>query len=271
MRTQAYWSWIDGKFLDSPHLPADSGGILHGYGAFETLYAREGKIFHLDLHYARLFKAAQALQLEFFYQTDEVESVMQNLLEKNALSEARLRVSLIARNTDYMEESVPTTLMISAFPYTREEREVRLLSLRAAEFNCPLSTHKFTSYAGYIRARREALQRGFDDALLLNEKGEAVECSTSNVFFWKAGSWHSPPLEKEGLRGIQYQVLTSHMQSLNQSVIYTNLYPSDEWEFGMVCNSLIGLQRISKLDERSFPETPPSAYKALLESVKRGL
>lgn len=265
MKTQAYWSWIDGEFTESPVLPLTAGGVQHGYGLFETIYAKNGHIHHLEKHLARLSAAADEVLLEFSSSRECITETIHSLLDKNGLLEARVKISLLAQDTDYLAAPLSSHIIIQALPYTRKEQSIRLCSLKASDFSCPLSRLKATSYMGYQRAKRHAQQQGADDALLMNEAGHFVECSTSNIFFFKQGTWYSPPLQHAGLKGIQHEVITDLINAAGLTLVKEDL-KGMEWECAFICNSLIGMQAVSAIDEYQFPLTHPE-----LSKLKRGL
>lgn len=267
MERQAYWSWFEGEFSTSPQISTRSGAVQHGYGLFETVYY-DGHLHYLSQHLDRLEQSAVHSNLTYLNDHELVQTAIEELVTRNDLSEGRIRLGLLATDIDYLAPTIPSQLLIEALPYQRLEQAVRLLTLDARDFDCPLSSIKSSSYMGYQRARRHAIQQGFADALLLDPNGHLVECSSSNLFLYRDGEWHTPDLSLYGLPGIQSQMIRLMMEHLGQPVRSGELDHYD-WEFGFICNSLTGMQMIESINAVELGEAP-EAYLILKEAMQAG-
>ena len=105
------------------------------------------------------------------------------------------------------------------------------------------------SYGDNIFARREAIERGADDAIMLNTK-EHVACATvGNVFFRIAGVWVTPPIADGILPGLARRRFIAELGAVESSMSIETIRKSEE---GFVCNSL-GFSQIRSIDGRALP------------------
>ncbi len=259
-----YWSWINGQYANDSHISASSGAVLHGYGAFETIYYGAGKIHFLREHLDRLNQAAEFYSLHHQTSANEIESAITGLITRNQLPEARVRLTLTARENDYSATHKPSDLTINAQPYERKDRSIALITAPAQQLGCPLRKHKSTSYASYILAKQYALQLGADDTLLRDYLGNYIECSSSNIFLAKDGAWFTPDLSEYGLAGIQRQVILEAMDKLQipHSVVPINAL---DYDYGFISNSLIGIQAIERIDSQELLTNQVTYLKQLRE------
>lgn len=264
MATQAYWVWTDGEFSKEAHISVDSGALQHGYGVFETIYFNNDHLYLWDKHLRRLEKGVTFYCLKLPSQPELIKSATEELLRRNGLTEARIRISVFAQNTDYTLESIPTSISISALPYSRIKAAVQLVSMYASEVNCPLSQHKSLSYSSYQLARRKAIQQGATDALLLNRSSEIIEASTSNIFVYQDGIWKTPNLEYEGLKGIQREVIIDTYKKLHISFTEENIQ-MENIECGFICNSLTGIQAIKAVNNIAI-SLPPIQHEKIFKA-----
>ncbi len=240
-----------------------TGAFLHGYGIFETIYALEGQLRLWNEHWERLERGASFYQLALPYSSEEVRATTLDLINKNDLAEARVRLAVSAESYT-SDATLPSVLSISTSPYTRAHSPVSLRSVKAADVNCPLASHKSASYSSYMLANRIAKQERYDDALLINESGHLIECATSNLFLYQQGQWFTPDLSLQGLPGVQRASLINQFASLHIPLKVSALNHGG-WEAGLVCNSLIGAAPISQIDDSVLDVTHPS----LLELLSR--
>ncbi len=250
MVNQAYWSWINGDFTIQPSLPISGGLIQHGYGVFETCYVEGDCIRYWDAHMERLTAACAQYSLDFKTCSQSLKRIAEELIIRNALREARLKISVGAKNLDYYSEGLLTSnVVLTTAPYQRKKHLVTLHPIDATKIGCPLSRYKTVNYMGYIHAKKVALTKGDTDALLLNETGDAIETSTANLFIKSHDQWLTPELSTYGLAGIQRDTTLKGMRELGYQIKETSLpYLSHkQWQEGFVCNSLIGLQQIQSI------------------------
>jgi branched-chain amino acid aminotransferase group I len=244
-------------------------GFLYGYGLFETMRAYDGRIFRLDRHLARLRASARILGLAdnvlaLLNRADgreSLESACVATLEANRLTNARLRLTISPGEGDPTPEAAsftgPTVLVTAQplvpLPQERYEQGFRatLASLRRNS-QSPLSRLKATCYLESILARREARAAGYDEAMLLNEKGYLAEGSMSNVFVVNQGELITPWLDSGVLPGVTREAVleiasTSGIRTTEREVQLQELTEAGE---AFVTNSVLEIMPLTWFEDK---------------------
>jgi branched-chain amino acid aminotransferase len=86
---------------------------------------------------------------------------------------------------------------------------------------------KITSWAQNLTWYEEAHQRGFDEYVLLNERGEVSECTSANIFALRGDRVLTPPLNSGCLPGITRQLLLEEIHVSGIKVVEQTLFPED--------------------------------------------
>jgi branched-chain amino acid aminotransferase len=199
-------------------------GFTFGDAVYETLRTYEGRPFELRRHLSRL--RASAARLGFAIPPDDAELGRQLdvLLDraKNSESYIRLIVSRGVGDISYHFDRVvgPTIVMVvkplEPFPEAayRDGIDVAVVGIRRNHPSALDPAIKSCNLLNNILAIREAQAQGAEEALLLNDRGELAEGSSTNVFVVKDGSLRTPPLEAGILAGITREVLFGLIQGL---------------------------------------------------------
>ncbi len=208
--------YLNGDLLPAGQatVPAFDLGFLYGYGLFETMRARSGRIFRLSRHILRLRGSAEVIGLPL--PDRDLEKACLDTLRANRLEEARVRLAISAGTgtgtPDPPDRPVPT-VFISAVPYRPPSKETYRSGYRAIvstirqNSSSPLSRVKSANYLPNLLARSEARQAGADEALILNERGLLCEGSTTNVFLVLEGGVVTPDERSGCLPGITRQAI----------------------------------------------------------------
>ncbi len=226
-------------------------GFLFGEGLFETIAAYDREIFRLERHLDRLWESAGVLEIPIPFSREEAEDILRNLIEKNDLSDAYLRITI----------STGTVLAVAKplkrYPSKLYKEGARLVT--TPYYLGPLSRHKTLSFFPNVRARTQARQREADEALLFDRNGNPAECSASNLFMVKDGKVATPPLEAGILPGItRAEVIDIGGQEgisvAERPVSLDELRYADEI---FITNTIIGIMPVGTYDEIILPEERP--------------
>lgn len=204
--------WINGAFVpaDRAVISAFDLGFLHGAGLFETLRAVNGRLFRFTRHRERLSASIRKLGLPIDPAALPDEPILAELLTRNGLSEARLRLnastgSRIARGDDSLPGS---TILASAVameeypaPYYRDGVSVNL-ARHVFDPNHPLAGHKALGYLPNLLALDAARRAGCAETLLFTPERALAEGAISNVFIVKGGALRTPSLRLNILPGV---------------------------------------------------------------------
>ena len=198
---------VNGQLMpyESAAVAPNDAGILHGAGLFETMRARNRKVFRLGRHLDRLTQSAQALSIPFSLGEAELGEMIGELLEANSLSDARLRLTITRGDLQAVtaEDPVPpVTFILSAAdfqPYPPQLYDAGMTVI-VSEYKqnpeSPLTGHKSTSYFERLLGLRQAQQLKAGEALWFTAGGNFLaEGSISNVFLVdKDGVLCTPPV-----------------------------------------------------------------------------
>jgi branched-chain amino acid aminotransferase len=91
----------------------------------------------------------------------------------------------------------------------------------------PFSGVKYTSWAENLTWYEQAHQNGFDEVILLNERGQVSECTSANIFAIKDGRVLTPPLASGCLPGVTRAILLEEIRLAGLAIFERELTPAD--------------------------------------------
>ena len=241
-------------FLDGKVFKADSSlmrslrpGILKAEGAFETLRSKNFKIYALQEHFNRLKKGLKQLNIHWIVKKEEVELLIKVLLRVSRIRSAKIRLCVWQGGG-----GVHTAVVIA--PLNLPKRNFRLTVSRHRRTKTPLSKFKTLNYQIFYKAFREALDKKYDEAVLLNPSGFVVEGSRTNIFIVKDKKIFTPPLSAGCLKGVTRDFVREAALRLKIACLEKNLKIDDllNADEVFVTNSLIGLVTVSAVDQKKF-------------------
>ena len=210
--------WLNGAFVpwDDARVHVMAHGLHYGTGVFEGIrsYATDDgpAVFRLDDHLARLFASAALYELEIPYSAAELTTATLDLLTRNRLTRTYIRPIAFfdAHSLTLWPREIPVTVAIAAMPlgaYLGEglTKGVRVCISSVRRFDAssiPTTAKACGQYVNSVRAVQEALRRGFDEAIFLNQRGEVAEGSGENLFVVKDGAIVTNGEEADILPGI---------------------------------------------------------------------
>ncbi len=245
--------FLNGKFLsgDEAKISVLEPGFLYGWGLFETMRAYHGRIICFDAHLERLRKSAGALGIECPYSSAKLKEIILRLVRISGLGDANVRVTLWKREKG-------TDILARAKKYQSYSlREYKkgfyacISRFRQNEDSC-LAQLKTTNYLLYRLAYLEAAKKGFDEALILNQRGYLAEGSRSNLFFAKGKELFTPSLRCGCLGGITRKAVFDLAGKYNIRVFEGNFTVSDlsSADEAFLTNSLMGIMPLASLEGR---------------------
>jgi len=251
--------WLDGRLTTEPTLSTADRGFTLADGVFETIRYQGGAALWLPDHLARLHAGASRLGIPLALGDNMIAQGIEDLIAARRLTEAALRLTLTRgpaaqRGLWPPGEPVQPTILATAAPL-RTPSPVRVTVSRSTRRNehSPLSRMKSLNYGDNLIARREAAERGFDDALLLNTSGALACASVANVFVRLDGRWRTPSLADGALPGLARARLLALLPAEEVRV------GSDELarvEAAFLANSL-GLTPVTAVENRRLSEAHP--------------
>lgn len=187
-----------------------SSAMLYGRGVFTTVAIYNGKPFLWPQHWTRVLDHGERLGVDCSGCTERgVGEALRKLIAVNNVSNGRARVILLARSgRDFWKAKVPGSRKTDLLIMTGEAQKVpqagMTLAVSPHRFNTfsPLAGIKSLNYLEHVLSWEEAQSREFDEAIMLNERGEIVSATMANLFWVKDGTVHTPTLSTGALAGV---------------------------------------------------------------------
>ena len=258
--------WKNGSFEKwenaSVHLLSHT--MHYGTGVFEGVRAYktdEGPaIFRLQDHTNRLFDAASKLSVEIPYSRDELNKVQKDIFSMNNLEEGYLRpiVYLGSESLGIRATELSVNVAVAAWEWPSymspeaKEQGISVIKSSFDQYSNPLhSGYKIIgTYINSTMALHEAIQKGADEAILLDKNGFISEGSGENIFLIKNNTIYTPTVD-HCLNGITRQSVMKIALDMGYEVVEKNLkidelINSDEAFF---TGTAVEITPISKIDE----------------------
>jgi branched-chain amino acid aminotransferase len=208
----------DDRVQESTELSLSPGqvGLLSGWGVFSTLRVAEGVLFAWERHWARIKRDAAALHVPIPEDSEGVRCKLLDLVEANQAPNCTLRLAIV-RNGGGMWAGPSNGRASDLIALTADSKDwgdrVKLACVpQSRHAACQFAGAKILSWAMNLTWLESAQARGFDEALLLNERGEVAECTGANLFIASGSQVWTPPLNSGCLPGITREVLLSEIQ-----------------------------------------------------------
>jgi branched-chain amino acid aminotransferase group I len=274
--------YLNGTFIsrDQARISPLDYGFLYGFGLFETMRAYDGSIFRIESHLKRLENAAGILGLQI--DVPELQGAVRDTLFANQLQNARIRITISAGEGEMVPDPATCTnpvIMITAGHYQPYSEQVYNRGFSASvssicrNSRSPLAGLKTTNYLESLLARREARSSGYDEAILLNEKGLLAEASMSNIFIVSEGVLRTPGKESGILPGITRDIVLKMALRLGiviaeQDIGLDELLHAEEV---FITNSLIELMPVTGIDKKPVGNGMPGPVSQKMMEAYRSL
>jgi len=236
--------WMNGKlvpFKDAKvhvltHALHYSTSIFEGIRCYDT---PEGSaIFRLPEHVDRFFNSAKMYSMKMQYSKKKISDAIVKTVKASKLKQCYIRpLAYYGYGTMGL---TPTNnkvdVSISCWEWKMGESKAGKFSgarckiskwIRIDSKSQPMQAKSAANYSNAALARMEALNAGYDEAIMLNNKGHVAEGSAENIFVVKNGRITTPPLDADILNGITRNSAIKLLKSNKQKVIEKNLRISD--------------------------------------------
>jgi len=267
INTETKFIWKNGSFQawDDSNIHILTHTFHYGLGVFEGVRAystsKGPAIFRLNDHTDRLFSAADKVNIEIPCSKNEINDVQRAIFSKNNLEEGYIRPmiylgseSMGLRATDL---SVNTAVAAWEWPsyMSPESKEsgISIIKSPFPQYSNPLySGNKIMgSYINSIMALQDAITKGADEALLMDENGFISEGSGENIFIIKNDEIYTPKIE-HCLNGITRQSVITIAEDFGINVFekdltYEDLSDADEAFF---TGTAVEITPVTKIDSK---------------------
>ena len=227
------YAFHNGRLLpmEQVRLSPGQAGLLSGWGLFTTLRIFGGIPFAFERHWRRLEKDAARTHLPLPFESAKVRAQLDELLRANQVKEGTARIYIVYNKIGFWQssEEMPTVDLIlytAGLPAYREP--VRLwLREHGRHAASPLAGVKTTAWLNNVWNLYEAQQGGWDEVVLLNERGEVSECTAANLFCVRGSTVLTPPLSSGCLEGVTRGLLLELGPRAGVAVEEATLMPAD--------------------------------------------
>lgn len=241
--------WFDGKMVDwrDAKIHVLTHTLHYGMGVFEGLRAyrteQGAAIFRLQAHTDRLFASAAIMNMEMPFDKETLNKAQMAAVAENHLESAYVRPMCFygSEGMGLRADNLKVHVMIAAWEwgaYLGQESLDNGIRIRKSSFmknDSHPSMYLAKANGNYINsmlALDEALSKGYDEALLLDSKGNVAEGSGENIFMINDGVLYTPTLVAS-LNGITRNTIMTLAKETGHDVVETTikieqLYAADE-------------------------------------------
>jgi len=258
---------------------AVSSAALYGRGVFTTLAVYDSKPFLWSKHWQRLSAHAAKLDIDHTGCTEKsVGEAVAKLIAVNQVKDGRARVTLLGRSggefwkTKLASSRKTDLLIMTGDPHRVSQNGLSLAvsPYRTSTFS-PITGIKSLNYLDHVLAKEEARRRDFDEAVVLNERGEIVSATTANIFWARNGTVHTPSLATGALAGITREcvidIAGKHFIPLVEGVYeMADLVDADEI---FLTSSGIGVAPVTTFDFRRYAVEPESIINIIRQAFAK--
>ncbi len=189
--------WRDAKIHVLSH------ALHYASCVFEGQRAYRGEVFKLTEHTERLHNSAKIMDFEIPYSVAEIDQAAKDVLAANNLTDAYVR-PVAWRGPEQMGVAAQATkvhVAVAAWEwpsYFTPEARMKGLRLDVSKWKrpspecAPTAAKAAGLYMICTLSKHTAERKGFDDALMLDYRGQVAEATGANIFFLKDGKLHTP-------------------------------------------------------------------------------
>ena len=209
--------WFDGKLipLDKAKIPVTTHAIHYGTSIFEGIRAywnlKNLYVFRLNDHVKRFRNSGKFYNITLNFSDRQIEKAVIDLCKKNKIKKScYIRpfyfVGQYGINL-HVTKKAPTHTAIFSFPFgdlfNKNGISATISKWRKfSDLSTPTQAKMGGNYLNSILATQDAKQRGFDEAILLDQSGNVSEAPGENLFLVKNNMLVTPPLSSSALDGI---------------------------------------------------------------------
>lgn len=229
-------------------------GFLYGDGFFETIKVLDGLPVFWKEHWLRILKTNQYLKTVLPFSEQDFKTAIKDKIDEQQSQDGRLRI------TFYREGAGKYLPLDHTLQYCMEfesssNRQFELSKHKALiPSTVVLPAHdsgnyKLISKTLQIKAAIEVSEKGFDEAIMLNDRGEVAEGIAGNVFIIKKGKVLTPSLASGCLEGSVRAILLNHFSETSERKL--KIEDLEHADAVFLTNSIRGIQIIEANEEGS--------------------
>ena len=225
--------WLDGKFvpLSKAKVPITTHAIHYGTSIFEGIRgywsSKNLYIFRLNDHVKRLRNSGKFYNITFNFSDRQIKNAVLNLCRKNKIKEScYIRpfyfVGQYGINL-HVTKKAPTHVGMFSFPFGDLFNKNGITATiskwrKFSDLSTPIQAKMGGNYLNSVLATQDAKQKGFDEAILLDQSGNVSEAPGENIFLVKNNKLITPTLSASALDGITQKSIITLAKNMNLEV-----------------------------------------------------
>lgn len=239
----------------------------------------------LDLkqHIDRLFLSADRLRFNYPISKEALISELRALMIRDKVDEnIYIRITFfIDGETTWIEQENVSYLIsyrsmessLTEDPKTRNYSLHVTSVLRNSELSTPPSIKAGGNYLNSRYAKLDAMEHGFDDALIINQKGSISESTGSCIFFIKGDSVLTPSLDCDILPSITRRRIITLCKQDGIEIVEGHFRQEEVMssEAAFLCGSMIEIMPVTQIDEHKFETGNSSIYNRIVNLFQESL
>ena len=235
-----------------------SSAALYGKGVFTTIAVYDGKPFLWKKHWRRLRASSVNLNIDLSdFSEEDTKAALVKLLLQNGVRNGRARITFFDESSSSIwpfESGRKTSLLITSAEAREIPENLRLtISPCLINSTSPLAGIKSCNYLEKILALDEARNRGFDEAVYLNERGEIASACMANLFWLTDGKLFTPSLKTGCLAGTTREYVLENLESLE---IVRGIDALKNADSIFLTSAGIGVVQVAEFDGVAFNTRP---------------
>jgi branched-chain amino acid aminotransferase len=264
------WVFFDGEFAryNDVKLGLMTHALHYGTGVFEGIRAywnaKQEQLYLLEpvAHYDRMKRSANVMRMTLPYATDELVGFTVELLRRNQFKSdvyVRPLLYMASEEIGVRLHNLEQAFFIYAIPfgnYVEIEAGIRCMVStwrRVPDQALPARAKVTGAYAQSALAKSEAVEAGYDEAIVLTVDGHVSEGSAENLFMLKDGVFVTPPVTDDILEGVTRSLLIKMIREelgltvVERTIDRTELYTCDEL---LLCGTGAQISPVIEVDRR---------------------
>jgi branched-chain amino acid aminotransferase len=268
-------AWQDANVHILTHSLHYGTAVFEGIRAYET--AHGPAVFRLTDHMQRLHDSARIMLMPLPYSVEELVAATKQVVASTGLPSCYIRPIAYYGYGEMGLNTLPCTVdvAIACWPwgaYLGDDAATKGVRMKISSWvrhdhnSMPPAAKTTGNYANSSLAKVEALQAGYDEAIMLNPQGFISECTGENVFVARHGRLITPPLASGALEGITQSSVLTIARDLDIECAVDNIARSDLYiaEEMFVCGTAAEVSAVNSVDDRLVP-CPGPMTKAIAE------
>lgn len=228
--------WMDGKLVEwmDAKIHVLSHALHYGSGVFEGIRCyktpKGSFIFRLWDHLDRMFLSAKIYRMKIPYTKEDLANAIKDVIRANNLESCYIRpIAFYGYHTlGVYPRECPVSCAIAAWPWGSYLGEKALEAGIRCTFSSwikihskmlPVTAKATGQYINAMLAAMDAREKGFDEAIMLDDGGYVSEGPGENIFYVKDGRIYTPSVESSILRGITRDTVITIARDLGYEVV----------------------------------------------------